>query len=93
MNYRESDFKVETGVVDGVKQMVIMHRRRDITDCLVCIHNKRGICAVTGKSVYESHAELYNEKWEVCGRQAYYLPSGFLVDWRENLKEEESTEK
>ena len=88
MSYRESDFKVETGVVDGVKQMVIVHRRRDITDCLVCIHNKGGICAVTGKSVFESHVELYNEKREVCRRQAYYLPSGFLFDWGEILKEE-----
>jgi len=84
---RESDFIIETGVVDGVKQMVIIHKRRDITDCLVCIHNKRGVCEITGKSVYESHAQLYNEKWEVCSHQAYYLPSGLLFDWNEKFKE------
>jgi len=85
---KEEDFRIETGVVNGKKVMFIFHKRRDITDCLNCIHNINGICSITNTSIFESHAELYNEKYDVCGWQAYYLPSGKLMNWRAMIEDE-----
>jgi len=81
----EEDFRVEIGVVNGQKTMTIMHKRKDVTDCFNCIYNNNQTCLITGKSIFESHEELYNKEYDVCGWQAYYLPSGKLMNWRANL--------